>query len=121
MESTVPSSAAGAPAVAAQDRTVAILSYITIIGFIAAIVIHQSRKTELGAFHLRQVLGLALTATAGAVAAVVPILGWIVWFLVAIAVFVLWLVGLLAALRGDMRPVPVLGEHYQRWFAGVFA
>jgi hypothetical protein len=20
-----------------------------------------------------------------------------------------------------MRPVPVLGEHYQRWFAGVFA
>ena len=121
MESTVPPSAAGAPVVATEDRTVAILSYITIIGFIAAIVMHQSRKTQLGAFHLRQVLGLVLTATAGAVGAVVPILGWIVWFLVAIGVFVLWLIGLLAALKGDMRPVPILGEHYQRWFAGVFA
>jgi uncharacterized membrane protein len=107
--------------VATEDRTVAILSYITIIGFIAAIIIHQNRKTELGAFHLRQVLGLVLTATAGAVAAVVPILGWIVWFLVAIGVFVLWLIGLIAALKGDQRPVPMLGDHYQRWFAGVFA
>ena len=31
------------------------------------------------------------------------------------------MVGLLAALKGDMGPVPILGEHYQRWFAGVFA
>jgi uncharacterized membrane protein len=121
MESTVPPSAAAAPAVAAEDRTVAILSYITLIGFIAAIVIHQGRKTELGAFHLRQVLGLVLTGAAGAVCAVVPILGWIVWILVVIAGFILWLLGLLAALKGEMRPVPILGEHYQRWFAGVFA
>lgn len=120
MESTVPPSAAAAPALATEDRTVAVLSYITIIGFIVAIVMHQSRKTQLGAFHLRQVLGMVLTAAAGAVCAVVPILGWIVWILVVIGLFILWLVGLLAALKGDMRPVPILGEQYQRWFAGVF-
>jgi uncharacterized membrane protein len=120
METTVPPSAAAAAA-ATEDRTVAILSYITIIGFIAAIVMHQSHKTQLGAFHLRQMLGMALTATAGAVCGVVPILGWIVWFLVAIGLFMLWVMGLLSAVRGDMRPVPILGEQYQRWFAGVFA
>jgi len=121
METTVPQSESSAAAAATEDKTIAILSYITIIGFIAAIVMHQSHKTQLGAFHLRQVLGMALTATAGAICGVVPILGWIVWFLVVIGLFVLWIMGLLSAVRGDMRPVPILGEHYQRWFAGAFA
>jgi uncharacterized membrane protein len=119
MESSVSSSREGASA-ATEDKTVAILSYITLIGFIAAIFLHQGRKTQLGAFHLRQVLGLVLTGAAGAVCAVVPILGWIVWLVVVIGGFILWLLGLLAALKGDMRPVPILGEHYQRWFAGAF-
>ena len=120
METTVPPSDATVPGVLTEDRTVAIVSYVTIIGFIAAIFLHQSRKTRLGAFHLRQVLGLVLTGVAGGVCAVVPILGWMVWFVVVIGLFVLWLLGLISALRGDMRPVPMLGEHYQRWFAGTF-
>jgi uncharacterized membrane protein len=121
MDTTVPPSEAAVADVSIEDKTVAILCYVTIVGFIAAIFIHQSRKTQLGAFHLRQVLGMILTGVVGGVCAVVPILGWIVWFLVVIGMFVLWLLGLIAAIKGDMRPVPVLGEHYQRWFAGAFA
>lgn len=121
METTVPPSEAAVAGVITEDRTVAILCYVTLVGFIAAIFLHQSRKTQLGAFHLRQVLGLVLTGAAGGVCAVVPILGWIVWFVVVIGLFVLWVVGLISALRGDTRPVPLLGEHYQRWFAGAFA
>ena len=34
--------------------------------------------------------------------------------------FVLWLMGLLAAINGQQKPAPVLGENYQRWFAGAF-
>jgi uncharacterized membrane protein len=52
---------------------------------------------------------------------VVPILGWIVWILAVVGLFVLWLAGIISALKGDMRPVPLLGEHYQRWFAGTFS
>ena len=104
-----------------EDKTVAVLSYITIIGFIAAIFMHQNNKTQLGAFHLRQVLGMVLTAAAGSVCGVVPILGWIVWFLVVVVLFVFWIMGLLSAVKGEMRPVPLLGQHYQQWFAGVFA
>jgi uncharacterized membrane protein len=120
MENIMPPSEAAA-ASATEDKTVAILSYITLIGFIAAIFIHQNNKTQLGAFHLRQVLGMVVTAAAGAVCGVVPILGWIVWFLVCCVLFVFWVLGLLAAVKGEMRPVPLLGEHYQKWFAGVFA
>ena len=120
MENIMPPSEAAA-ASATEDKTVAILCYITIIGFIAAVFIHQNNKTELGAFHLRQVLGMVVTAAAGAVCGVVPILGWIVWFFVCLVLFVFWVLGLLAAVKGEMRPVPLLGEHYQKWFAGVFA
>ena len=119
METIMPPSEAAA-ASATEDKTVAILSYITIIGFIAAVFIHQNNKTQLGAFHLRQVLGMVVTAIAGAVCGVVPILGWIVWFAVCCVLFVFWVLGLLAAVKGEMRPVPVLGQHYQQWFAGVF-
>jgi uncharacterized membrane protein len=120
MENIMPPSQAATTA-ATEDKTVAILSYLTIIGFIAAIFMHQNHKTELGAFHLRQVLGMVVTGIAGGVCGVVPILGWIVWFFVVLVLFVFWILGLLAAVKGEMRPVPILGEHYQRWFAGAFA
>lgn len=121
MAASVKPSDAAVAGVIAEDRTVAILTYVTIIGFIAAIFLHQNRKTQLGAFHLRQMLGLVLTGVAGGVCAVVPILGWLVWIVVVMGLFVLWLMGLIAALRGEAKPVPLLGEHYQRWFAGAFA
>jgi uncharacterized membrane protein len=117
----MPATEAAAATPLVEDKTVAILSYLTIIGFIVAIFMYQNQKTRLGAFHLRQVLGIVVTGLAGSVCMVVPILGWIVWFFVAILLFVLWVMGLLSAVRGDMRPVPLLGEHYQRWFAGAFA
>jgi uncharacterized membrane protein len=121
MDTTVPPSQAAVAGATTEDRTVAILCYVTILGFIAAIFMHQSNKTQLGAFHLRQMLGLVVTGIVGGICGVVPILGWIVWFLVVIGLSVLWLLGLISALRGDVRPVPILGEQYQRWFAGAFA
>ncbi len=121
METIVPPSEAAAASTATDDKTVAILCYITLIGFIAAIFMHQNHKTQLGGFHLRQVLGMVLTAAAGSVCGVVPILGWIVWLLVVVVLFVFWVLGLMSAVKGEMRPVPLLGEHYQRWFAGAFA
>ena len=120
MDTTVPPSQAAVAGATTEDKTVAVLAYLTILGFIVSIIMHQNNKTQLGAFHLRQVLGLVVTGIVGGVVAVVPILGWIVWFVIAIGLFVLWLLGLISALRGDMQPVPILGDHYQKWFAGVF-
>jgi uncharacterized membrane protein len=103
-----------------EDRTVAILSYLTIIGFIVAIVIHSSKKTKLGAYHLRQMLGLVLVGLVGGVFAAIPILGWIIFPLVWLALLVLWVLGLIAAAKGEIKPVPLLGEHFQKWFGTAF-
>ncbi|HET7537816.1 MAG TPA: hypothetical protein VFJ90_15260, partial [Candidatus Didemnitutus sp.] len=51
-------------AAATEDKTVAILSYITLIGFIIALVMHGSNKTKLGAYHLRQTLGFVISGFA---------------------------------------------------------
>ena len=109
----VASGASAPPAMAGtEDKTVAIVSYITLIGFIAAIVIHSNKKTQLGAFHLRQMLGLILTGLLG----IIPLVG----ILIALFLLVLWIMGLVSAIKGEMKPVPLLGSLYQKWFGSAF-
>jgi uncharacterized membrane protein len=120
-----PSSMTTPPAVAtAEDKTVAIVSYLTLIGFIAALIIHSNKKTRLGAFHLRQTLGLFLTVMAvaigGLVLLIIPILGWLCLAALWFALFAFWVMGLLAAVKGEMKPVPVIGPMYQKWFGTTF-
>jgi uncharacterized membrane protein len=107
-----------------EDKTVAIVSYLTLIGFIVAIILHGNTKTRLGAYHLRQSLGLFVTGIAVWIAAFIlafiPILGWLSAFALWIGLVVLWLLGLIAAASGQMKPVPVVGEHFQKWFATTF-
>lgn len=111
---TAPAAAAG------EDKTVAIVAYLTLIGFIIAIIMHGSKKTALGAYHLRQCLGLMITGFVCGFVGVIPVLGWIAAPILMICFFVLWIMGLISALGGQMKPVPVLGEKYQQWFGKTF-
>jgi len=95
-----------------EDKTVAILSYITLIGFIVAIVMNSNKKTQLGAFHLRQMLGLFLTGFL----CIIPLLN----ILILICLFVFWIMGLMSAIQGQMKPVPLVGKLYQKWFGNAF-
>lgn len=119
------SSAHSSALVSTEDKTVAIVSYLTLIGFIVALVLHSSKPTGLGAFHLRQSLGLMLTSIAlviaGMVLAFIPYLGWLIDMALWVGLLVLWLMGLLAAIKGERKPVALLGEHFQKWFGGAFA
>ena len=115
------------PATAKEDTTVALLSYLTIIGFIVAIVLHSSKKTALGAFHLRQTLGLFITALViwipCMIISMIPVVNLVMFLLgpaVMIGLFVLWIMGFIAAINGQQKPLPVVGEYYKKWFAGAF-
>ena len=107
-----------------DDKTTAIVSYLTLIGFIAAVVIHGSKKSRLGAYHLRQSLGLMLTsigiAFAATIFAFVPFIGWLVGLSAWFGLLALWVMGLLSAINGEQKPVPVIGEHFQKWFGSAF-
>ena len=95
-----------------NGKTVAIVSYITLIGWIVALIIHQNSHSTLGAFHLRQVLGLMLSAL---------ILGWIpyIGIIISIVLFVFWVMGLINAAQGEQKPLPWVGDFYQQVFSFI--
>jgi uncharacterized membrane protein len=111
-----------------EDKTVAIVSYLTLIGFIIAAVMNSSKKTSLGAYHLRQSLGLMLTSIAlvvlDRVVGSVPLLGWLLGLAISILgwvfLLVLWITGLLNAINGQKKPIALLGTLYERWFGNTF-
>lgn len=115
------------PATVKEDTTVAVLAYITPllfgVGIVIAIVMHNGKKTALGAYHLRQSLGLLLTCLALGVPYAIPVIN-ILWFfispIISIAIFVLWIMGLLNAINGRQKPLPLVGQYYQKWFADAF-
>ncbi|MBK9758976.1 MAG: hypothetical protein IPO90_03120 [Flavobacteriales bacterium] len=104
----------------AEDKTVAILAYITLIGFIIAIVLHGQKKTALGAFHLRQMVGIILMGACNFVLIFIPILGWIAMFALGICALIMWVMGLIGAINGEMKPAPILGAKFQEWFKNAF-
>jgi uncharacterized membrane protein len=89
-----------------HGKIVAIVSYITLLGWLIALFLHFQERTALGAMHLRQTLGLYVTAL---IVSWIPVVGWIL----SLAVLVLWVVGLVNAIQSETRPVPLVGEFYQ--------
>jgi uncharacterized membrane protein len=124
MNTTQPTFPANSPVVSTDDKTTAIVSYLTLIGFIAAVVMHSSKKTSLGTFHLRQSLGLMLASIAimavGMMFAFIPFIGWLADLALWVSLIALWFTGLMSALKGECKPVAFLGEHFQKWFGGAF-
>ena len=95
-----------------NEKFVSILSYITIIGWVIAFIINRNKKTDLGSFHQRQALIIII---AGLIASYIPTIGW----LLGIIVFVLWVMGLVYAIQGKKKEIPLIGSLAQKWFKGL--
>ena len=89
-----------------MERVVAVLSYCTLFGWFAAIVLHGKNRSDLARFHLKQSLGLMITA---ALLSFIPLIGWTLNLGVVIA----WFMAVYYALQGLQYTVPLIGEYYQ--------
>ncbi len=45
----------------------------------------------------------------------IPVIGWII----SIALFIFWIMGIVAAASGKQKPIPILGKPSQQWFKGL--
>lgn len=95
-----------------SGKTVAILAHITFIGWIVAIVMNSSNKTELGSYYIRQTLGIWLLAI---VLSWIPIVGCFAF----IICLVLVVMSIINAANEKMVPTPLLGDYFQDWFKGL--
>lgn len=102
-----------------DGKNMAVIAYITLIGLIAAFVMNNDQKNTFASYHIRQCLGLVCTGFALSLVNIIPILGWIVSIIGMICLFVFWVMGLFNALNGREKPIPVLGNYYSKWFAGI--
>lgn len=119
MESNQP---AATPPKSGEDKTVAIVAYLSLIGFIVALILHNQpgKKTVLGSFHLRQGLGIMLCSVCMSIIMIIPFVGWVVGCVGYILVLVMWIMGIISAVNGEMKPAPIMGGSFQKWFAGTF-
>lgn len=110
------------PAAGDNGKTVAIVSYITLIGWIVALIVHNNNKTRLGAYHLRQSLGLMILGLALGILRFILFfmpLGWTIGMALGLGLLVFWIMGIVAAASGEEKPLPVVGVMFQTWFAGL--
>ncbi len=122
------------PSTGDDGKTVGIISYLTIIGWlIAFFAMHQNHKTELGSYQLRQTLLfhivsivvywiLAMLFTALFFSSGLAT-GWfsivLVNWIVRIVFFILWLIGFIGAVNGEKKPIPLFGEKAQSIFSTI--
>ncbi|MGZ0017882.1 DUF4870 domain-containing protein [Yeosuana sp. AK3] len=101
-----------------EGKTTAIISYLTIIGSIIAILLNNDKKNPFASFHTRQAFGLWLTFfllgyAVGSFDSWLITLGFWMFF------GVLFIYGFINALAGKQQTVPLVGEFYQKLFASI--
>lgn len=100
-----------------EGKTIAIISYLTLIGTLIAFIMNNEKKNSFASFHIRQMVGLLMLQVLSWVAStyINGFLGW------AISIFaiVLWFFGFIAAVQGQEKRVPLLGDQFQEWFKGI--
>ncbi|MCG8525925.1 MAG: hypothetical protein MI748_06075 [Opitutales bacterium] len=95
-----------------DGKTKAIVSHITLIGWIIALVINNSEKDELASFYIRQNLGIILL---GFVSGLIPVVNLFAW----IVVLVFWVMSLIGSIQGEQKLTPWLGQYFQDWFKSL--
>ena len=105
-----------------DNKTLSIVSYITIVGWLIAYQVGKDKADSLLKYHLRQALGLALVSIAfnivlRIVASVVPALSFL--GLIGLVFLVFWILGIINAANGAEKPIPVFGKMFEDKFAFI--
>ena len=101
-----------------EGRSIAITSYILIIGVLIALSMNSENKNKFASFHIRQGLGLTLTfiilgvsiSSFESVMVAAPM-----WIFIS----VLTIYGIFTAVKGETTPLPLLGNLFQKWFKSI--
>lgn len=118
-----------------KDKTVGILAYVTLIGFIIAIIMNNDKTGEekkFGAFHLRQSLGLIIAGIGlyivnAIISAIFLAIGSFFGILVGLITTVLSLVfiafiiiGIINAANGEKKELPFIGRYISDLLKNTF-
>ena len=111
-------------------KTAGIIGYFTIVGWLFAyFAFHRNKKTDLGSYQLRQTLLLHIVFMI--VIFGLPFILGAIWTsdgvfslsyflrLLEFAFFVLWILGLIGAINGEKKSIPIVGGPAQVLFSNI--
>ena len=90
-----------------DTKTTSWVSYITFVGWIIA---YAAGDKEGAKFHLNQSLVIWIGYLCLSLVMIIPILGWLVGFVGYIFLFVVWIMGLIAAINQEEKELPLIGK-----------
>lgn len=101
-----------------EGKNIAVVSHITIIGTIIAIIMNNDKKNSFASFHIRQTLGIFLLFFAlGYPVGLFD--SWMISSSLYIFIFILWAYSFISALQGQMNLIPFLGSFFQKFFKNL--
>jgi uncharacterized membrane protein len=105
-----------------NNKTLSIVSYITLIGWLIAYFNGKEKADSLLKYHLRQALGLAIVSiifnvVLTVVATIVPALSFL--GIAGLIIVVLWVMGIINAANGAEKPTPLVGKMFENKFAFI--
>ncbi len=104
-----------------HKKTLSVISYITIIGWIIAYMEYEKgEKSSLAKFHLEQSFGLAIIVVLTNIILILPVFFDTFFVLLLIinnmGLVILWIAGLISAYHGVRLPLPFIGFYFKDKF-----
>ncbi|MCH4552986.1 MULTISPECIES: hypothetical protein [Aestuariibaculum] len=100
-----------------NGKTMAIISHITFVGLIIAIIMNADKKNAFTAFYNRQMIGLIIMLFIAQITDkyLNGTIGYIFWLISAVS----WLYSFIHIIQGKVKLLPYVGEKFQEWFANI--
>ena len=89
-----------------KTRICCVLAYFSILFFLPLVVAPGDQRAK---FHANQGLVLFLVGIVIGIIGVIPVVGAIVALVGGLATFVFAILGIINALKGEMKPLPLIG------------
>lgn len=101
-----------------KGKTTAIVAYILLVGALIAMSMNADEKNKFASFHIRQGLGLSITFVAvGLIISNFSTPHIIIPFWIFISI--LWSFGIITAIKGETKEIPLVGKFYQKFFKNL--
>ncbi|MBR2295147.1 MAG: hypothetical protein IJ869_05240 [Clostridiales bacterium] len=92
-----------------NDKVFAILCYVGIL-WLLGLLIAPEKDHAFVKNHVNNGILLSICGVVVSIICVIPIIGWILGALLGIAIFVFWIMALIAAIQGKMHTLPIIGD-----------
>lgn len=92
-----------------SNKGMAILAYLGILILIPFLT--EAKNDPFVKFHMKQGLTLIILFVASMIIGVVPLLGWLISFVLCVAGLIFVIIGILNVLGGKQKELPIIGKY----------